>query len=58
MVMFHKGEHLELASFHKNGDVSKGEPLELVSIKMVMFHKGEPLELVSIKMVMFHKGEP
>ena len=35
----------------------KGEHLELVSIKMVMFHKGEPLELVSIKMVMFHKGE-
>ena len=22
MVMFHKGEPLELASFHKNGDVS------------------------------------
>ena len=31
MVMFHKGEPLELASFHK----------------MVMFHKGEPLELAS-----------
>ena len=29
----------------------KGEPLELVSIKMVMFHKGEPLELAS-----FHKN--
>ena len=44
MVMFHKGEPLELAD---------------VSIKMVMFHKGElALELVSIKMVMFHKGEP
>ena len=24
MVMFHKGEPLELISFHKNGDVSKG----------------------------------
>ena len=22
MMMFNKGEHLELASFHKNGDVS------------------------------------
>ena len=33
MVMFHKGEPLELASFHK--------------VSMVMFHKGEPLELAS-----------
>ena len=22
MVLFHKGEHIEIASFHKNGDVS------------------------------------
>ena len=34
-----------------------GEPLELVSIKIMMFHNGEPLEPVSIKMVIFHKCE-